>query len=81
MLPSNSTHEREILMSLVNQGSQPASVPLKFGRQKYKRTLKEPRTASPWMWRRFFVVVLVVLYCVGHLWVETVGGIKDVWGM
>ena len=77
MLPSNSTHEREILMSLVNQGSQPASVPLKFGRQKYKRTLKEPRTASPWMWRLFFLVLLILFYCLELFWIDPVDGIKD----
>ncbi len=81
MLPSNGTHEREMLMSLVNQGSQPASVPLKFGRQKYKRTLKEPHTASPWMWRLFFLVLLILFYCLELFWIDPVDGINDDWGM
>ena len=36
MLPSNITYERDILMSLVNQGAQPAPTQLKLERQTYK---------------------------------------------
>lgn len=81
MLPSNITYERDILMSLVNQGAQPAPTQLKLERQTYKRSQKEPRTASPWMWRLFFLVLLVLFYCLELFFIRPVDGINDDWGM
>lgn len=78
---SNNAYERDILMSLVNQGAQPASAPLTFGRQKHKRFQTEPRTASPWMWRLFFLFLLVLFYCLELFWIRPVDGINDDWGM
>lgn len=68
-------------MSLVNQGAQPASAPLKLSIHKYKRSPGEPRTASPWMWRLFFLVLLVLFYCLELFWIHPVDGINDDWGM
>lgn len=81
MLPLNNAYERDVPMSLVNQGAQPASAPLKLGRQKYKRVPKEPRTASPWMWLPFFLVLLILFYCLELFWIRPVDGINDDWGM
>lgn len=68
-------------MSLVNQGSQPISGPFTFGRKKHKRLPKEPVTASPWMWRLFFLVLLILFYCLELFWIRPVDGINDDWGM
>lgn len=81
ILPSNITYERDILMSLVNQGAQPAPTQLKLERQTYKRSQKEPRTASPWMWRLFFLVLLILFYCLELFFIRPVDGINDDWGM
>lgn len=81
MLLSNNSYERDIPMSLVNQGAQPASAPLQLERQKYKRSPKEPRTASPWMWRLLFLVLLILFYCLELFWIRPVDGINDDWGM
>lgn len=81
MLPSINTYEREPLMSLVNEGAQPVSLPPGFGRQIYKRSPKEPLTASPWMWRLFFLVLLVLSYCLELFLIRPVDGINDDWGM
>ena len=68
-------------MSLVNQGSHPTLVPLKSGHPKYKRHPKEPYTASPWMWRLFFLVLLLLFYCLEVFYIRPVDGINDDWGM
>lgn len=68
-------------MSLVNQGSHPTLVPLKSGHPKYKRHPKEPYAASPWMWRLFFLVLLLLFYCLEVFYIRPVDGINDDWGM
>ena len=81
ILQINNTYERDILMSLVNQGAQPASTPLTFGRQSHNKSPEESRTASPWMWRLFFLVLLILFYCLELFFIRPVDGINDDWGM
>lgn len=68
-------------MSLVNQGAQPASAPLAFDGRKHRKFSREPLTASPWMWRLFFLVLLILFYSLELLWIHPVDGINDDWGM
>lgn len=68
-------------MSLVNQGAQPASAPLTLRPHIRKKSPKEPRTASPWMWRLFFLVLLILFYCLELFFIGPVDGINDDWGM
>lgn len=43
--------------------------------------LPDRHTSSPWLWRLFFVVFLIVFYCIEIFVIKPVDGINDDWGM
>ncbi len=66
-------------MSLISQGSQPAGIPSgPFVRRRHRENAHRP---SAWRWRLFFLIFLVLFYCIEILWIRPVDGINDDWGM
>ena len=69
-------------MSLVTQGSQPASsstfLPDIQTRRRLNHTSYMP---SSWQWRLFFLFFVVLFYLIEIIWVKPVDGINDDWGM
>lgn len=66
-------------MSFVNHGAQPSeSSSFSIDSQWHKNIT---HTSSPWMWRLFFLIFLILFYCVELLWIKPVDGINDDWGM
>ncbi len=66
-------------MSFVNHGSQPSeSSSFSIDSQWHKNIAP---SSSPWMWRLFFLIFLILFYCVELLWIKPVDGINDDWGM
>lgn len=69
-------------MSLIAQGTQPVSTPMglpdnrKTGKSAYISSV-----SSPWLWRLFFLVFVILFYCLEMLWIKPVDGINDDWGM
>ena len=69
-------------MSLIAQGTQPVSAHIgmpdsrKAGKNAYTSSV-----SSPWLWRLFFLVFVIVFYCAEVLWIKPVDGINDDWGM
>lgn len=63
-------------MSLIAQGSQPAS-----SEQQKHGSFTYTSPASPWARRLFFPVFLILFYCMEILWMGPVDGINDDWGM
>ena len=69
-------------MSLIAQGSQPASAePVTPGLRKYGRFINNSSASSPWLRRLFFLFFLILFYCMEILWIKPVDGINDDWGM
>lgn len=68
---------KDKLMSLINPGSQPASM-LTF-RQKNGSTRKKP--VSPLWWDLFFLLLLAAFYALLFTIIKPVDGINDDWGM
>lgn len=69
-------------MSLIAQGSQPASADsVTSGLQKRRRFTHTSSASSPWLRRLFFLCFLIIFYCVEVLWIGPVDGINDDWGM
>lgn len=66
-------------MSLISQGSQPAGTP--SGLFVRRRHRENAHTSSAWQWRLFFLIFLVLFYCMEILWIGPVDGINDDWGM
>lgn len=76
------TVAKDFPMSLVIQGSQPVSAPsaLSNARQRGRFTHTSP-ASSPWKWRLFFLIFLILFYIMEVLWMGPVDGINDDWGM
>ena len=69
-------------MSLISQGTQPISAaPALSGSRKSEKAAHSSAGSSPWSWRLFFLVFLILFYCVEILWIKPVDGINDDWGM
>ena len=64
-------------MSLITQGSEPASSDLRTP----AGFINTSMTTSLWPRRLFFLVFLILFYTVELLWVGPVDGINDDWGM
>lgn len=66
-------------MPFVTQGSQPIeSSSILTGIHRHS---KIPHAVSPYLWRLFFLLFLILFYCVEILWIKPVDGINDDWGM
>ena len=69
-------------MSLVTQGSQPASSLLFRSDARLRRRSKHTSSISPaWQWRLFFLFFVILFYLIEILWIGPVDGINDDWGM
>lgn len=69
-------------MSLLSQGTQPASAASSLSRSRNLGKFAHSSAASsPWLWRLFFLVFLILFYCIEILWIKPVDGINDDWGM
>lgn len=69
-------------MSLISQGTQPISAaPALSGSRRPGKTAHSSAASSPWSWRLFFLVFLILFYCMEILWIKPVDGINDDWGM
>lgn len=74
-----STVRKDSIMPFVTQGSHPIeSSSILTGIHRHN---KIPRTVSPYSWRLFFLLFLILFYCVEILWIKPVDGINDDWGM
>ena len=71
------TKEGNPPMSLITQGSEPASSDLRTP----AGFIHTSMTTSLWPRRLFFLVFLILFYIVELLWIEPVDGINDDWGM
>ncbi|MCM1121611.1 MAG: hypothetical protein NC416_03420 [Eubacterium sp.] len=69
-------------MSLVTQGSQPAS-PQSFSSDAltHESPSHTSSTPSAWQQRLFFFLFVVLFYLIEILWIKPVDGINDDWGM
>ena len=66
-------------MPFVTQGSQPSTTSYILpGRHRHRNS---DHISSPWSWKLFFLVFLILFYCVEILWIRPVDGINDDWGM
>lgn len=66
-------------MPFVTQGSQPIeSSPILTSTPRHGNAA---RSSSPYLWRLFFLLCLILFYCVEILWIKPVDGINDDWGM
>ena len=69
-------------MSLVTQGSQPASSLLFRSDARLRRRAKHTSSISPaWQWRHFCLFFVILFYLIEILWIGPVDGINDDWGM
>lgn len=69
-------------MSLISQGTQPASTSSSLsGPRKTGRFAHAFFSSSPRSWRFFFLVFVILFYCIEILWIKPVNGINDDWGM
>lgn len=69
-------------MSLVNQGSQPASSQMFLSDDRTHRRLHRTSSMSTaWQWRLFFLFFVILFYLIELLWIKPVDGINDDWGM
>lgn len=73
---------RECPMSLVNQGSQPASSLMFLSDDRTRRRLHHTSSMSyAWQGRLFFLFFVILFYLIELLWIKPVDGINDDWGM
>lgn len=69
-------------MSLVNQGSQPASSLMFLSDDRTRRRLHHTSSMSyAWQGRLFFLFFVILFYLIELLWIKPVDGINDDWGM
>lgn len=70
-------------MSLIIQGSQPSSTSpaMSGGIRQHRHNTRTPFASSPWAWSLFFLLFLILFYCMEILWIGPVDGINDDWGM
>lgn len=69
-------------MSLIAQGAQPVSTSLGLhGSRKNRKKAYTSAVSSPWLRHLFFLVFVILFYCVEILWIKPVDGINDDWGM
>lgn len=69
-------------MSLITQGTQPISASSALPDSRKTGRFADPSPmASPRLWRLFFLVFVILFYCVEILWIKPVDGINDDWGM
>lgn len=69
-------------MSLIAQGSQPASDSSALSAVRKQEKIKKISSASsPWFWRLFFLVFVILFYCIEILWIKPVMGVNDDWGI
>lgn len=66
-------------MPFVTQGSQPAASSSLLSGVRRRRDFS--RLSTPWSWRLFFLIFLILFYAVELLWIGPVDGINDDWGM
>ena len=66
-------------MPLVTQGAQPSGSSKYLSDGLYRTPGRQ--VSFLWSWRLFFLIFLVLFYCIELLWLNPVDGINDDWGM
>lgn len=66
-------------MPFVTQGSQPSTTSYIMPDRRRRRN--SGQVSAPWSWTLFFLIFLVLFYCIELLWIKPVDGINDDWGM
>lgn len=68
-------------MSLITPGSQPAISTPGSAISRRQDKFIHGASSSPWIWRLFFLLFLILFYGMELLWMKPVDGINDDWGM